>query len=72
MEQHPQHTAIQNLIMRWKLNKVALAAKCGINAYTFKMKLAGKPHYKFTDGEVEKITEVLKELSNEIKNTIDK
>lgn len=65
-QQHPELSAILTLITGWKLNKAHLASKCGINAYTFKMKLAGKPPYKFTDSEVDKIAEVLKELSAEI------
>lgn len=47
-----------------------MASKCGMNAYTFKMKLAGNsPAYKFTDGEIETICGVLKELATEIENT---
>lgn len=38
-----------------------------MNAYTFKMKIAGNnPAYKFTDSELQRLKEVLQELSHDI------
>jgi hypothetical protein len=57
----------QELIKAWNLNKMLFASKMGTNAYTFKMKLLGTyPSYKFTEQEIDKMKEVLKELAAEI------
>ena len=53
---------IINLITAWKLNKLHLATMCKINPYTFKMKLARKPGYTFTDQELERIADVIGKL----------
>lgn len=46
-----------------------MASKAGMNAYTFKMKMANNnPAYKFTDTEIEKLVSVLKELAADIEN----
>lgn len=67
MAQQDQFSEIQTLITAWKLNKVTLASKMPMNAYTFKMKIAGnQPTYKFTDAEIERLKEVLQELSHDI------
>lgn len=54
------------LVQAWNLNKALLASKMGVNAYTFKMKLAGKPPYKFTEADIEKLNEVLRQLAADI------
>ena len=47
-----------------------MASKAGMNAYTFKMKIAGKDaRYKFTETDLDKIEAVLKELAADIENT---
>ena len=72
MHKEPQQrlTELLTIVNGWKLNKVHLASKAKINAYTFKMKLAGNnPAYKFTDSELDAIEEVLKELAQDIENT---
>jgi hypothetical protein len=57
----------QSLISEWNLNKVLLASKMGMNAYTFKMKLLGTyPQYFFTEAEEQKLIEVLRELAADI------
>ena len=57
----------QTLISEWNLNKVRLASKMGMNAYTFKMKLLGTyPAYKFTEAEEQRLYEVLRELAADI------
>ena len=55
-----------DLVLAWNLNKGLLASKMGVNAYTFKMKLAGKPPYKFTEADMEKLTEALRQLASDI------
>lgn len=61
--------AIKKLITDWKLNKVIIASKMGMNAYTFKMKLSGKyPAYYFTDAELIKLKAVLCDLGADISN----
>lgn len=54
------------IISDWKLNKKLLAEKAEINPYTFKMKLAGKPNYHFTEEERERIAQVLRNLATDI------
>lgn len=67
MANQNQFLEIQTLITAWKLNKVTLASKMPMNAYTFKMKIAGnQPTYKFTDTEIDRLKEVLQELSHDI------
>jgi len=62
-----QQTGLLSLITAWKLNKVVLASKMPMNAYTFKMKIAGNnPAYKFTEAETDRLKEVLNELSHDI------
>jgi len=56
----------QELIKAWGLNKRTIAAKMGVNIYTFKMKLLGRPNYTFTDEENAKLISVLKELADDI------
>ena len=66
-EKNSQFSDLQRLITEWKLNKVVLASKMKMNAYTFKMKIAGNnPSYNFTDSELQKLTDVLKELAESI------
>lgn len=65
--QQSQFSDLQSLIAEWKLNKVVLASKMEMNAYTFKMKIAGNnTAYNFTDSELQKLTDVLKELAESI------
>jgi hypothetical protein len=67
MAQQDHFLEIQTLIAVWKLNKVTLASKMPMNAYTFKMKIAGnQPTYKFTDAEIDRLKEVMQELSHDI------
>ena len=66
-EKNSQFSDLQRLIAEWKLNKVVLASKMEMNAYTFKMKIAGNNRaYKFTNSELQKLTDVLKELAASI------
>ena len=58
--------ALQALFTKWKLNKVVIAQKCGMNEYTFKMKLYGKPNYSFTDLDYARITIAINELHHDI------
>jgi hypothetical protein len=57
---------IKWIMKHWKLHKGLIAAKSGINEYTFGMKLKGAPNYKFTDAELHMITEALLQLSRDI------
>ena len=66
-EQLTASQQVSKLINQWKLNKVLLASKMGMNAYTFKMKIAGNdPKYFFTGEQLDKLKDVLKELASEI------
>ncbi len=65
-KQKYQFTEIFTLLTSWKLNKATLASKMPMNAYTFKMKLLQKPNYTFTDAEIQRLLEVLHELSHDI------
>lgn len=65
--QQGEHQALWDLIEDLKINKKYLAELTGINAYTFKMKLAGNnPAYKFTDLEIDMIKSSLCELSGKL------
>lgn len=66
-QNNSQFSDLQRLIAAWKLNKVVLASKMKMNAYTFKMKIAGNnPAYNFTNSELQNLSDVLKELAAEI------
>lgn len=58
----------QEIITAWKLNKEHLAARMGVNAYTFRMKMAGKPNYHFTASEIKALNDTLKDLAGDIAN----
>jgi len=70
MEQkQPQISDLQRLIAEHKLNKVALASKMPMPVPTFKNKINPKQTaYKFTDSEVDRLVEVLRELAADIEN----
>lgn len=66
--QQSEHQDLWDLIDSLKINKKYLAELTGINAYTFKMKLAGNnPAYKFTDTEITMIRQALCELADKLK-----
>lgn len=65
-EKNIQLSDLQRLITEWKLNKVILASKMPMNAWTFKQKIAGIRDYKFTDSELQRLIEVMRELGAEI------
>lgn len=66
MGKQDQLLEMKSLMTSWKFNKIILASKMPMNAYTFKMKIAGKPPYKFTEYEIERLREVLQELAQDI------
>ena len=67
--QQSEHQDLWDLIDSLKINKKYLAEITGLNAYTFKMKLAGNnPAYKFTDTEITMIRSALCELGGKLKN----
>ena len=58
---------ILSIVNGWRLNKVRLAFKMGMNPYTFKMKLGGESEqYQFTEYEINKLFQVLIELASDI------
>ena len=62
-----QNSEIQALLTGWKLNKVVLASKIGMPTSTLKNKLnPNQTAYKFTDAEIDKLKEVLQDLSHDI------
>lgn len=62
-----EHQDLFDLIESLRLNKKYLAEVTGINAYTFKMKLAGtNPAYKFTDVEITMIKGALCEMRSKL------
>ena len=65
----PQLSHLQRLIADWKLNKVALASKMPMPVPTFKNKINPKQTaYKFTDSELDRLLEVLREMAADIEN----
>jgi hypothetical protein len=64
-----QISDLQRLIADWKLNKVSLASKMPMPVPTFKNKINPKQiAYKFTDSEVDRLVEVLREMAADIEN----
>lgn len=62
---------ILDIITKWKLNKVVLAAKMGMPTTTFKNKLnPNQTAYRLTGEETERLIDVLKELGADIKNEL--
>jgi len=59
--------AIISFIEMWKISKSMLAKRCGMSAYTFKMKmLETATQYTFTDAEIKKLSQVLRNMAQEI------
>lgn len=57
---------IKQLIDKWQLHKPTIAKEANINYYSFRRKLAEQPNYRFTDDDLNRITQVLKNLANDI------
>jgi hypothetical protein len=58
---------VRRLILKWKLNKSLLAEKIGMPKTTFSYTLMGKPHYRFSPQQFEKLTKVLIKISDDLK-----
>lgn len=58
---------VRRLILKWKINKSLLAEKIGMPKTTFSYTLKGKPHYKFSSEQFEKLIKVLIKMSNDLK-----
>jgi hypothetical protein len=58
---------VRRLILKWKLNKSMLAEKIGMPKTTFSYTLMGKPHYRFSRLQFEKLTKVLTKISDDLK-----
>ena len=58
---------IKMIIDKWKLNKSLLAEKIGMPKTTFSYTLKGKPHYRFSPEQFEKLTKVLIRMSDDLK-----
>jgi len=56
---------IRRLVLKWKLNRRFLAGKIGMPFTTFSYIIKGKDHYHITPQQLEKLTKILSELSND-------
>jgi hypothetical protein len=57
---------VRRLILKWKINKSLLAEKIGMPKTTFSYTLMGKPHYRFSPQQFEKLTKVLIKISDDL------
>ncbi len=61
------NTDISKLVSKWGLNKAALAKRCRMNPYTFKMKLLpSATNYVFSEDELSRLEQVLRDIAQEI------
>jgi hypothetical protein len=59
------------LIRRWKMNKILLAEKMGMNSNTFRLKFdKNQPIYHFSEEEKKRLSQVLKHMATDIITTI--
>lgn len=58
---------VRRLILKWKLNKSLLADKIGMPKTTFSYTLMGKPHYRFSPQQFDKLTKILIRMSDDLK-----
>lgn len=57
---------VRDLIMKWKINKGLLAEKIGMPKTTFSYTLKGRPHYRFSPEQFEKLKKVLIRISDDL------
>lgn len=55
---------------RWKINKTMLAELSGVPKGTLGHILSGTKYYNFTSEQEEKVKDVLKEMSEDIKKVV--
>jgi len=58
---------VRKLILKWKINRALLADKVGMPKTTFSYIIKGKPHYKISPAQLEKLKKILISMSNEFK-----
>jgi len=58
---------MNELIIKWRLNRGLLASKIGMAQSTFNNKLNPKHFTSFSDKEIQLLKEILIELRNELK-----
>jgi hypothetical protein len=58
---------VRRLILKWKLNRSLLAEKVGMPKTTFSYTLMGKPHYRFSPQQFEKLIKVLIKMRDDLK-----
>lgn len=57
---------VQRLILKWRINKSMLAEQIGMPKTTFSYTLKGRPHYRFSPEQFEKLTKVLIKISDDL------
>lgn len=63
--------AINEIIIKWKINQTLLAEKMGLPKTTFVKNLKGQQYYKFTPEQINKLKGILVELRTDLEAVDD-